>query len=190
MGNLHNQLWPATLTKIATVWKVKKHDEKKVTGIRLVLQFTAELAEALSDDAPAALAMLSDGSGSAQVRFRIPAAEVVLELHDTEGESDGDTATVRMLDSMRAVARPGEDGPELEVVATWTHYDTDDDVLDFLHRNMGPLGVQLQPRQGELALGTPDQAVRESLRAMQRTLGPDGSMTLEHGGKVVTLKGK
>jgi len=185
---MYNQIWPAVLTKIATVWKVKKRDEKKVTGIKLVLPFTAELAEALSDDAPAALAMLSDGSGSAEVKFKIPAAEVVLELSDTESD---DAATVRMLDTMRAVAKLGEDGPELEVVATWTHYeDSADDVLDFLHRHMGALGVQLQPRQGELPLASPEQAVRDSLKAMQRTLGPDGGMTVMAGGKSATLKGK
>ena len=152
---MYNQIWQATLTKIATVWKVKKRDEKKITGIRLVLPFSAELAEALSDDAQAALAMLSDGSGSAEVKFKIPAAEVILELSDLEevpelsGLASGDVATVRTLDTMRAVAKLGEDGPELEVVATWTHYDeAGDDVLDFLHRHMGPIGVQLQARQG------------------------------------------
>ncbi len=184
---MYGKPWLCRLTKVATIWTKKKNREKKITGIRFVLPFEDELADGLGDDAPAALALLNEGKAGPEVKLSIPCGAVILELSDVE---DGDMATVRMLDKMRAVARPGEDGPELEVTANFTHYDDGcEDVLDFMHRHMGAVEVQMLPRQEELP-GTNDEAVKGSIRKMRRALGPDGSMTLESGGKSVTLTGK
>ena len=172
---MYNQTWPAELLAISTKYNPVKR--RKVSTIKLTLIPNEEMAETMGREVEQALVMVEEQAVS-KVTISLPVVDYNLIL----SHEYGDQVKIRIMDSAQAVVQTG---PEMIITVKWGHMTEDAvDLLEFLHRHMGTVEVQMEERQTSM-----DGAIGEAVDRLKKSVGKDGSVTMEFEGKSTTVVG-